>query len=295
MHFRRYAAQISGQGRAVTFYVSERPSSQGPKPLVVWIQGTGCESHFSRDGGGGVAGGLLTIVRDAAAGRAVVVGVEKPGVTYFDPPPEGNARCPAAFLRDFTLNDWTDTITAAIDAARTLPGVDTSRVLVLGHSEGGMVAAHVANVARNITHVASLAGGGPSYLSHIADFVRKNGGDPEESVYPCWARVEAEPSATDKFCWGGTYRQWSSFMRTSLIHEALVSRAHLYFIHGSADQQNTIAGFDVLRAELAAHHKAAVFERLKGADHALDVPGDKPPEGLKRAFNRVIRWFCTPE
>jgi hypothetical protein len=77
-------------------------------------------------------------------------------------------------------------------------------------------------------------------------------------------------------------------MRTSIIQEALQSKAKLYFVHGSADKQNSVSGFDVLRAELAAHRRAAVFERIEGADHGLDLPGQEPPEGLQQVFTRVI-------
>jgi dienelactone hydrolase len=221
--------------------------------------------------------------------------VEKPGVKYLDPELERLEKCPADFLRDYTLDSWAETIAGAIEAARTLPGIDSSRVLVMGHSEGGIVAVRVSNVAHGVTNAASLSGGGPTYLAHIADYIRLHGGDPEKDVYDCWKRVRSEPNATDKFCWGGTYRQWTSFMRTSIIHEALQSKAKLYFAHGSADKQNTVAGFDVLRAELAAHGRAAIFERIEGADHALDLPGQEPPEGLQQAFTRVIEWFLANE
>ena len=78
-----------------------------------------------------------------------------------------------------------------------------------------------------------------------------------------------------------------------IIQEALESTAKLYFVHGSADKQNTVTGFDVLRAELAAHGRAAVFERIEGADHGLDLPGQESPEGLQKVFTRVIEWFLA--
>jgi hypothetical protein len=80
-------------------------------------------------------------------------------------------------------------------------------------------------------------------------------------------------------------------MKTSVIAEALKSHALLYFAHGTADTQQSIAGFDVLRAELAAKQRDAVFERIEGADHALDLPSQKVPEGLEAVFGRVVNWF----
>ncbi len=291
--FERFVAHAPGSDSAIHFYLSERPASGKPLPLIVWVQGTGCESHFSREADGKVHGGLLLLLREIAGARAIAMAVEKPGVEFLSPAPADLQHCPAEFLRNYTLDNWASAIAGAIDAARSFPGVDSSRILVMGHSEGGIVAMRVSNVAKNVTHAASLSGGGPTYLLHIAEYVRRHGDDPEDGVFRCWARVQASPEATDKFCWGGTYRQWASFMRTSIIQEALESKARLYFAHGSADEQNTVAGFDVLRAELAAHGRDAVFERLEGADHALDAPGRQPPEGFQEVFGRVIRWFLA--
>jgi hypothetical protein len=34
-----------------------------------------------------------------------------------------------------------------------------------------------------------------------------------------------------------------------------------------------------------------VFERIEGADHALDLPNQQVPEGLEAVFGRVVGWF----
>jgi dienelactone hydrolase len=80
-------------------------------------------------------------------------------------------------------------------------------------------------------------------------------------------------------------------MKTSLAEEALRSRARLYFAHGTADDQNAVAGLDVLRAELAAKRRDAIYDRIEGADHALNAPGQKTPEGFEAVFGRVVTWF----
>jgi hypothetical protein len=119
--------------------------------------------------------------------------------------------------------------------------------------------------------------------------------NPEQEVYDCWTAIAADPDSTTKFCWGHPYRQLSSFLKTSLVEECLRSRAKLYLVHGTADEQNFVAGFDVLRAELGARQRAAVFERIDGADHALNTPSQSSPEGLIAVFQRVADWFLKPE
>jgi dipeptidyl aminopeptidase/acylaminoacyl peptidase len=184
-----------------------------------------------------------------------------------------------------------EAITASIKAAQKLPGVDGSRTLVIGASEGGIVAVRVSNVLPSVTHAASLAGGGPVHLYDLAEYVRRRGLDPENEVYGCWQQILRDPDNEGKFCWGHPYRMLSSFMKTSLIEECLRSKARLYLAHGTADEQNFIAGFDVMHAELAAKKRDAVFLRIEGADHAMNRVGQSPPEGLIEVFGRVVDWF----
>ncbi|MFY9911264.1 MAG: hypothetical protein WCF22_10810 [Candidatus Sulfotelmatobacter sp.] len=289
--FRRYVAE-GRDGRHITFYLSTLPAPIHPVPLIVYVQGTGCSSQFVSVGGR-MSRGLQGVLYSVAHGRARILTVEKPGVDFLDDPPDdGDARnCRPEFRAQFDLDRWATTVADAIQAAQQLPGVDVSKTLVIGISEGGIVAMRVSNVSPAVTHAASLSGGGPVYLFHLAEYMRSKGLDAEKEVYTCWSDILKDPGSDAKFCWGQTYRQWSSFMRTSVIAEALKSHAHLYFAQGTADTQQAIAGFDVLRAELAAKQREAVFERIDGADHALDLPNQKVPEGLKTVFGRVENWF----
>ena len=289
--FRRYVAE-GRDGKRITFYLSTQQAPSHPVPLIVWVQGTGCSSQFVSVGGRmsrGMQGVLYSVARD----RARILAVEKPGVEFLDDHPDDSdsSACRPEFRAEFTLDRWATTIADAIQAAQALPGVDTSKTLVIGISEGGIVAMRVSNVSPVVTHAASLSGGGPVYLFHLAEYMRSKGLDAEKEVYACWSDIVKDPDSATKFCWGQTYRQWSSFMKTSVIAEALKSHALLYFAHGTADMQQTIAGFDVLRAELAAKQRDAVFERIEGADHALDLPNQKVPEGLEAVFGRVVDWF----
>jgi len=290
--FRRYVAESGG--KRITFYLSNAEATGNSTPLVVWIQGTGCSSHFGRNGDR-ITSGLQSLLYSVARGRARILAVEKPGVEFLDHQADAGeaSTCRPEFRAAYTLNRWAETIAAAIDEAQRLPGVDRSKTLAVGHSEGGIVAMRVSNVSAAVTHAASLSGGGPVYLFHMAEFMRQKGLDVEKEVYACWDDIVKDPDSTTKFCWGQTYRQWSSFMKTSIIREALASHANLYFAHGSADAQNSVAGFDVLRAELTAQQRKAIFERLEGADHALDLPNQPVPEGLEVEFRHVVDWFLS--
>jgi pimeloyl-ACP methyl ester carboxylesterase len=240
--FRRYVTD-GRDGKRVTFYLSTQQAPSHPVPLIVWVQGTGCSSQFVSVGGR-MSRGLQGVLYSVAHDRARILAVEKPGVEFLDYPPDDSdsSACRPEFRAEFTLDRWATTIADAIQAAQKLPGVDTSKTLVIGISEGGIVAMRVSNVSAVVTHAASLSGGGPVYLFHLAEFMRSKKLDAEKEVYACWSDILKDPDSATKFCWGQTYRQWSSFMKTSVIAEALQSHAALYFAHGTADTQQTIAG-----------------------------------------------------
>ena len=288
--FHRYSTE-DRFGRTITFYLSEASTEQAA-PLAVFVQGTGCSSHFQRQGDR-ILQGAQKLLNDVGRGRIRVLAVEKPGVQFLDQQPDASdARtCRPEFLAEHTLDRWTEAIVASIRAAQGLPGIDRSRTLVVGGSEGGLVAVHVSNVLGSVTHAASIAGGGPNHLFALADYVRHKSLDPEVEVYACWSEVLRDPDSITEFCWGQPHRLWASLLKTSLLQECLQSKAALYLVHGTADEQSSIAGFDVMRAELAAKGRKAVFDRVGGGDHSLTRPGERPGDGLVAAFGRILDWF----
>lgn len=285
--FQRYSLDA---GR-LTFYLSVAPAARRA-PLVLYVQGTGCASPFAIENGR-VFSGPQSLLHDVFGASARVMVVEKPGVRYLDNPENpGNSRlCRVEYREQYTLDAWVRTLAHALQAARALPGVDGARTLVVGHSEGAIVALRLSNAAPRVTHVAALSGGGPTYLFHMSEFFRKQGMDPEKDLYPCWSQIRRDPASATRFCWGQTFRQWSSFMKTSILQEALASKSALYLGHGAKDEQNPVSAFDVLRAELAARGRAALFDRVEGAGHAFDLPGQPQPEGFAAIFQRILAWF----
>ena len=125
--YRRYTTTDS-LGRTITFYLSIAPveKPEAKLPVVLWIQGSGCQSLFTKPGD-----------------------------------------------KEHTLPRWAEANAAALKAAWTLPGVDAGRTLVIGHSEGAIVAARVAADLPGVTHVASLAGGGPTQLFSLAELASR--------------------------------------------------------------------------------------------------------------------------
>jgi dienelactone hydrolase len=292
--FERYFTQDKF-GRKITFYLSLTKDNSPKLPLIVFIKR-----------GELVYGGLQNLVLQKAQDRARVLIVEKPGVKFLDSNDQPGAaeKCSPEFLAEHTLDRWGEAVGASLKAAWQLPGVDPSKTLVAGHSEGGIVAARVAAENPQVTHVASLAGGGPTQLFDLAEIARQRSkpatgnslgaADAGQWVYENWKQIQADMNSTTKFFWGHPYRRWSSFLKTSVLAELLQAKAKIYLAQGTLDQTVTVTGFDMLRAELVSRGRDVTVERIEGADHGF-TRGPEDMEGIRRVFANVVNWFLSAE
>lgn len=304
--FDRYTTKDS-LGRTITFYLSVPPAEEprAKRPVVLFIQGSGCQSVFQKLGER-VAGGYHTVLFQEAKGRARILVVEKPGVKYLDAPVPMVSLEKAAseeFLKEHTLPRWAEANAAALRAAWALPAVDATRTLVVGHSEGGLVAARVAAELPRVTHVASLAGGGPTQLfDFVANAARPRPDDKPgdagrrvQDVFDAWAKIQKDPESISQFWLGHPYRRWSSFLTHSVAEELLRAKARVYIAAGTRDAVIPVSAHDMLAAELRARGREVTAERLEGADHGFLTEGMRPPAGMQAVLGRVLQWFLAED
>jgi len=304
--FERYQVE-DAFGRLITFYISREQSCLESVPLCVFIQGSGCHSVFRLNKVGQVCGGYQSPLQQVAQGRVITMVVEKPGVEFLsNPGSRGVAtHCSKEFLEEHTLHRWTMAIGTALEAALQLTrGVRLDKVLAIGHSEGGIVAAHLAAEFPRISHVAILSSSGPTQLFDLAEEARNlvsQGESIEErdrrvrEVYETFAEIQADPDSILRFAWEHPFRRWSSFLATSTLDELLRSQAQVYIAHGSDDRTIPIAAFEVLRAELIRHGRKITAERFEGADHSFYVKDYSVDPPMSEIFKRIIIWLMgTP-
>lgn len=288
-------------GREITFYVT-RPTDDQPKPLALFVHGSGATSNFTERNGRILPQNGQTSLYDAAKGAIRLVIVEKPGVKFLDSPAGGVTQATSRqFREEHTLERWSEAVSAALRAARGLPKVDRKRILVVGHSEGGLVAARVARTNRGVTHVAVLAGGGASQLASLLNLVRKGtfgagiDPDPEKRVAYLqteWRKVLADPNSTDKLFLGHPYRRWSSFLVTSPMEELAAYRGKVYIGQGTEDAAVDVESADVLYGQLLAKGRDVTYDRVPGVDHSFGSPTDRT--GWVTQMGRILRWFLPP-
>jgi len=283
-------------GRTITAYLSKPPNQEKSEklPAVLFITGSGCQSAWTRHENR-ISSGLQGLLYMLARGRARVLVVEKPGVKFLDAPERFGSALGASreFLEEHTLPRWAIANVAALKAVLDRPDIDSNQVLVVGHSEGGIVAARVAAELPAVTHVAPLSCSGVTQLYSLMDLARQRAPDGQreaaaQAVLVEWAKVQAKPDSIEDFWMGHPYRRWSTFLRSSVIEELKGSKARVYLAHGTADTADSIVGFDVMRAELLATGRDVTAERIEGGDHGFAVNGRS---GLAQVLGNVLEWF----
>jgi dienelactone hydrolase len=172
-----------------------------------------------------------------------------------------------------------------------LPFVDPTRSLVLGHSEGGLVASRVAAMNPSVTHSAALAGGGPTRLFNMTELARSGlvyrefGELPEQreaKLLLDWASVMQDPDGPNKDFLGHPYRAWTSFAASSCMEELLRTQARVYIAQGTDDHNVRPITFEILRAHLLAHGRDVTADWVVGADHGFFFPADGKRDGSIR-------------
>jgi pimeloyl-ACP methyl ester carboxylesterase len=296
--FQRYFTR-DAFGRQIVFYITKPAEPAVRLPVVVSILGSGSDSNFIRRDGAILD--AHRALRTVFAGRAYVLIVEKPGVAFCEHPKQTGTSQGASeeFRREYTLDRWAEAVSAALRASRTLPFIDATRTLVLGHSEGGLVASRVAAMNEFVTHVASLAGGGPTRLFSLMELARAghiyadagNPGQREQKLLTDWAAVMQDPNSASKDFLGHPYRAWTSFAKSSCMEELLRTRARVYIAQGTEDHNVAPITFDILWTHLLAHERLVSADRVVGADHGFGFPAEPKRDGQSELFGRIRLWF----
>jgi predicted esterase len=296
--------------RRITFYISEDPAQSGDSaqrlPIVVVVLGSGPFSNFRREGDRIVdAHGT---VRRFFAGKARVMAVEKPAVDFLqqpDPHDKNGFRGSVEFQAENTLPRWVEAVSAALRAARKLPQVDRTKTLIIGHSEGALVAALVARKHSFVTHVASLAGTGPPLEWELE---RKAG---EGRLYPelpaegalqlqrlkqDLEAIRRDPGSTDKVAIGHTHIYWASRLIPSAMKILSRTRARVFLAHGTADRNVSFENFQLMYRELHKHGRDVTEMAVQAADHGFQIaPTDVQParDAWPEVIQSISNWFLS--
>lgn len=304
-NFERYTTSDTF-GREITYYLAGSKTDSG-LPLIIFVQGSGDGSVFRRAKDPGdieIAGVPLSDrLIEQTISKAAVALVEKPAVEYLQEPSKRETDRSRTYLYENTLDRRAEAINAAIKSAQALPFIDRSKLLVAGFSEGGVVAAKVAAQNRQVSHVASFAGGGPTQLFDMLEAARSGrlcgqslpgtAASRVADVLAKWTEIQLAPAAMDQFWCGHSYRRWHSYIRESLLENLLLSSSKIFLVHGTEDDSSPVAGFDMVVATLLSKHRDLVFKRLEGASHDLALVDEdgRSVDLIDDLVKELFDWF----
>lgn len=298
--FRQFEILRSDGSKQAAFLADK--SLEKKLPLMIFVDGSGAHSQFFYENGKR-GYGLYGALANRAADQYHVATPEKRGVKFGEMGSVGAAEnASKEYAAHATLEDRVAEIRLLIDELIKQPAVDKRKVLVFGQSEGADVAAAVAAEDPRVTHLAFLAGGGPTQLFDLIVLRRKEmtkeGATPEaieDSVRELekdYREMFADPDNEEKLFMGHAYKRWTSFCSRPPIDSLVRTKAKIFAGHGSEDKAVPIEAFDLLVVDLIrAGKKDVTVRRYPGRDHGLAPPGTNSNSApLKDIFDEILKW-----
>lgn len=158
----------------------------------------------------------------------------------------------------------------------TLP-VKPKAVVLLGASEGAVVAAKIANADRRITHLGMIGGGGTTVRENLKALSRSTWylRNPETE----FANIARDPNNTDAKVWGHSYKYWSSLLDIDIGNELM--QLDIPIVAGMGDMDESVPVDAARRLQTRfeeAGKKNLVLLIYPSANHRLE------DRELKRAY-----------
>lgn len=274
-------------GRRITYYAS---TPQKPAPLLLMIQGSGCVPILASESGGST---LFNLGVYAQEQRFAVIAVEKPHAMAQSQDGGTAQGCSKEFNEDFTAASWVEALRASVAHARRSPYVDQRRTLVMGFSEGAVMASLLAARDPKITDVILIGGSGTTQL-----FDLMLGAYDCFDASACISQVEAQAKAisanslsTTNFAWGHPYKRWSSFFRVDPAEELLRSKARVYLAFGTRDESVPPPSQELIAAKLMSAGRDVTVRRVADAGHSLMPQKASGWSALDRELRATLDWF----
>jgi dienelactone hydrolase len=238
------------------------PVGKGPFPAAVLVHGSGPQDRDESIGGN-------KVFKDIAEGLSSA-GI---AVLRYDKRTFHHAK---EMKQPVTLDD--ETVLDAVAAVRLLrrePGVDSTRLYVIGHSLGAQLAPEIAVRAGHVAGVVLLAPPGRPPWELLLEQLRYVGTQPE-IIAAIEERVELikEGKLGDRDLLGQDQTYWQDWARRDGIAMAKKCRCRVLVLRGERDYQTAAVDFENWKKGLAGDPNAEL-ETLPGLNH-LFITGTGP-------------------
>ncbi|HWT14032.1 MAG TPA: prolyl oligopeptidase family serine peptidase [Allosphingosinicella sp.] len=242
-------------GSTIHYYLERRP--RGRQPLLLMLQGSGCDS-VTRNARLGWTAGLL-------APRSAVLTIDKYGVA----PGDEGEHCSPEFRRGNTLRQ------RVLDALQVVAALRRERwwdgeLILFGGSEGGAVAAMLGPLVPETRAVIIWSSG---IGLPIGDMIRQALPPPMQAeAERIFAEARANPTGERQWA-GASYRWWADAIDLVPARSLAQTPAPVLLIHGTRDDSAVIASARAARDLVVASGKTDfVYREYEGYDHFMVDP-----------------------
>ncbi len=274
------------------------PKGDGVFPGVVLVHGSGM---FDRDESVGPNKPFKDLAWGLASNGIIVLRYEKRTKHYQQQILE---------IDNFTVQDETinDAI-AAVDLLHTTPEVDHSRIFILGHSLGGMLAPRIATQDKRISglillaaptrHIEDLFLEQMKYLTSLYQTVDENDTSLVE-IENLVTKIKTLNISDTEIVLGAPRSYWRDLQTYDPVSTAKNLNIPLLILQGGRDYQVTITDFNTWNETFSG--KSSATMKLYPSVNHLFIPGTGRPTRTEyfiegHVFNEVIhdiiRWIKT--
>lgn len=240
-----------------------------------------------------------------------VIFVNKPSVPLFDTVQgeNGNYSYPISedFKQKYSLEWRAEAASLIINEAIKLLPVDKSKILIIGHSQGGQVAPKIAVLNKKVTHIVLL---NSNSLNHLYDYVLQERlaafkGEQTfettqtniDSLFSDYKKIFDDPESRTKMWNEETYFRWASFSDETPLENMLKLKIPIYVVAGGKDLWGSfVMNTDYVQIDFLQHKKTNLtYKVYPNANHFLQdeitVNGKTKTVNLKpKIFEDIIEW-----
>ncbi len=174
---------------------------------------------------------------------------------------------------------------------------DRVAVVLMGGSEGGIIAAELAKTRPRVTHLALIgSGGGWTQADEFRFFLQEQGSylgvSSLAQLEQQFADIEGDPDAVNRSWAGHTFRHWSSFLWYSPVGALAELDVPILLMHGTRDEAVPVESARALRDVFRERGKANLtYREYEGLDHSLRDASGK--SGFPLLEVDMVQWFAA--
>lgn len=296
---------IESVNDTINFHIYSQKNIRYLKNILLFVQGSGASPLFSIKRSGNtesVNSPLLPFNLDEVPESYAFVVISKKGIPF------STEDCDYKPSKNYYENESLDYRVRQADRVISYIKKNliekTSKIVVIGHSEGSDVVAKLGTINKDITHIGYWAGGANSQYYDFVLFVRKeiikgNLTEKEgmlkiDSLLNTFKDITDRSNDIDKFWNGNSYYRWSHFSEPA-INNLLKINIPLFVGTASLDDAVPVESAYLIPIEFIRNKKRNLrFKVYPNMDHSfrikLEGEAGKWVAGWMTVFNDFMNW-----